>query len=446
MVQMRKRAHVLPMIVLGVLLASAIPSSGQVLSLESAIGIATDASTAVGRSREQLMVSRQQVLNSWGRFTPNLTMSSFAGHSYAGPGSARIDEQGRPVQPTAFDYEVYSFGISSQMLLFDWGANVKHLSSTERAAEASEYGLQYQKDVVTAQVIRAYYNLVRDQYLILVQEESVRAAQRNLDQVEAFFSIGSNTRADVLQAKVRLGNTQLALISAKNAEEISRATLASLLNYPINQSLEVDTSLTFTGAEVDLEKEIEYMLEHRSDLLGSRKLVSAAGDNVTSVQNQRWPTFSAAWNYSWSDRTFPDNANFFETQYSWWLGVSLNWNIFDRFQTKSSILNARAQERIAEYNHQQAKLDAVLEVKTIYLDLTEAQERMRVAQETTNQAAENLRLAEERYRVGAGTILETNDAQVQLTQARSDLVRAKSDYLSSRADLQRATGRPVKVQ
>jgi outer membrane protein TolC len=358
-------------------------------------------------------------------------MNGYAGRAYIGPtGSVFLDSQGRPVQPTGFDYESYSFTLGSSMNLFDWGANVKYLKSAKRGAEAAEYGLQYEKDVVTARVIRAYYNLVRDQYLILVEEESVLAAQRNLDQVNAFFAIGSNTKADVLQARVRLGNTKFGLITAKNNAEISRATLATQLNFPLNKSFSVDSSLAVTAVHPNLEDEIEYMLGHRSDLLGTRKMVEAASDNVTAVQNSRWPSLAATFNYGWNDRQFPDGVNFFESEYNWNVGVFLNWDIFDRYQTKSAILEARAQNRIAEYNLQQAKLDAILDVKTIYLSLNEA---------------ENLRLAEERYRVGAGTILETNDAQVSLTQARSELVRAKCDYLISRAELQRATGRPVKV-
>jgi outer membrane protein TolC len=68
-----------------------------------------------------------------------------------------------------------------------------------------------------------------------------------------------------------------------------------------------------------------------------------------------------------------------------------------------------------------------------------------VSDETVTQAQENLRLAEERYRVGAGTILETIEAGVQLTQARSSLVQAKCDYLIAKADLLRATGRQVDI-
>lgn len=187
------------------------------------------------------------------------------------------------------------------------------------------------------------------------------------------------------------------------------------------------------------------MLEHRPDLLGTQRQVEAAGDNLAATKSRRWPTLAADWRYSWNDRNFPPNANFFIEEYNWAVGVSLNWPIFDRYQAKSAILNAEAQERTAELTYQQAKLDAILQVKTVYLSLKEAEERARVSRQTTEQAKENLRLAEERYRVGAGTILETNDAQVQLTSAQADLVRALTDHFTARANLLLVTGRPVEM-
>ncbi|MDH3214917.1 MAG: TolC family protein [Candidatus Krumholzibacteria bacterium] len=443
---MKKGRVLLSFVFLGMAFWGQSYAQSDIVSLEEAITIATNQSTVVGTSREQLQTARQSVLNNYGRFLPNLALTGYGGHSFIGPtGSVQFDSQGRFVQPSGFDYESYSFSLNSGVTLFDWGVNVKSLSSAKRTAEAAQHDLQYQKDIITARAIRAYYNLVRDKYLTRVAQESVGAAQRNLEQVEAFFAIGSNTRADVLQARVRLGNTQLSLITARNNQEISHATLASLLNFPLNRSFDVDSSLAITKVDPDLESEIEYMLDHRSDLLANRKRVTASRDAITAAENRRWPTFSGSFQYSWNDREFTDLGAIFDEEYGWGFGVAMNFNIFDRFATKSSIIDAKARSRISEYMLQQAKLDAILEVKTIHLTIKEADERMRVSEETMKQAEENLRLAEERYRVGAGTILETIDAQVSLTEARSSLVRAKCDYLTAKADLLRASGRSVSV-
>jgi outer membrane protein len=382
-------------------------------------------------------------------FLPNLSAGFYAGHSYQGPtNSIFIDAQGRPVVQTGFDYENYSFQLNSTMTLFDWGANVKTLNSAKRSSDAAAYDYEYQKDIVTAQVIRAYYDVVRKKNIKAVQEEAVGAAQRNLDQVEAFFKIGSNTKADVLQARVRLGNTRLALISAKNDEEIARATLASILNLSMDEQIDVENSLEVEQVQPNLEQEVEYMLGHRSDLQAGRNRLLAAEDGVTAVENGRWPTISGGMSYRWSDRNFPpsDRLYFFNTEYSWGLGVQLNWDIFDRFATKSDIQRAKAQRRTAEEDLRQSKLDAILEVKQLCLVLAEGEERIRVSEDTVAQAEENVRLADERYRVGAGTMLETIEAAATLQEAKGNLVNAKCDYLVAKADLLRATGRAVEVR
>jgi outer membrane protein TolC len=431
--------------VLGLLVFSSTTFAQEgILALEDAVRIAKDNSTIVGISREQLQSARQNVLSNYGRFLPNASVSTYAGRTFIGPtASVAIDAQGRPIEAAGFDFESYSFSINSNLNLFDWGVNLKSLSGAKRTAKAAEYDLAYQGDNVTALVIREYYNYVRTKNLTAVQDESVAAARRNLEQVEAFFRIGSNTRADVLQAKVRLGIAQLTLITARNSEEIARATLASRLNFGLDRAFEVSDAIEITKVSPQFESEVEYMLVHRSDLLASRQRVKAADANLTAARNSRWPTLAATMSYGWNDRTYPDNSNFFKSDYSWNVGVVVNYNVFDRFATKSTILNAQAQGRIAEYNLQQAKLDAILETRTIFLSLREADERMRVSGETVEQAKENLRLAEERYRVGAGTILETIEAGVSLTEAQSSLIEAQIDYLISKADLLRATGRPV---
>jgi outer membrane protein len=446
---MKKVLMLLVVMLAGVLPAGRTLGQPRVLSLQEAVDVAISGSTSVGIYRERLNTARQNVLRNNGLFLPNFNASFYAGHSYTGPTSSIfIDAQGRPVNQAGFDYENYSFSLNSSMTLFDWGANVKTLNSAKRSSDASAYEFQYQKDIVTAQVIRAYYDVVRKKNLRSVQEQAVEAAKRNLDQVEAFFKIGSNTKADVLQAKVRLGNTRLQLITTKNAEEISRATLASILNLPMDEQIDVEDSLDLTVVEPNLAQEIEYMLGHRSDLHAGQDRLLAATDAATAVESARWPTISAGASYRWSDRTFPDSDRlyFFNNEYSWGLGVQLNWDIFDRFATKSDIQRAKAERRIAEEELKQSKLDAILEVKQLYLVLTEGEERISVSEETVAQAEENVRLAEERYRVGAGTMLETIESAATLQEAQGNLVNAKCDYLIAKADLLRATGRAVEVR
>ncbi|MBI4720593.1 MAG: TolC family protein [Chitinivibrionia bacterium] len=422
-------------------------SASEILALEQCLEIAIKNSTAVGISQEQHLRARNDVLQSYGGLLPNAQLQFYTGHTFLGPTkSIAIDSQGRPIQQSGSDYESYAFSLMSSMNVFDWGVTAKSISGSKQMAKAASYDLQYQKDYVTAVVIRAYYDYIRKMKLRDVRRMSTEAAAKNLEQVEAFYRIGSKTKADVLQAKVRLANTQLAMVTAANNKENARAYLASLLNFPLAKDFEIDASLEIRTVEPDLDAELEHMFAHRSDLLANHSRVQASQCALTANQNSRWPTIDASFRYSWNDRAFPEDANFFKQDYAWSVGVSLNFNLFDRFTTKANILSARTQQRIAEYQLQQARLNAILEVKQLVLALDEAGERISLSEETERQAEENMRLAEERYRVGAGTILETIDAEVSLTEARAAIIEAKCDYLIAKADLLRATGRRVTTQ
>ncbi len=412
--------------------------------LERCIGLALETSTNVGISREQLRVARSGIVRSYAQFMPNVSMSAWAGHSFSGPSAGLfVDAQGRPIQPSGFDYEAYTFGLQSQMRLFDWGANFNNLTEAKRGAQAAAYELEYTRDVIRAIVIREYYDLVRQRKLLEVQRADLEAKTRNLEQVEAFYKIGSRTKADFLQARVDKGNSELRLLNVQNAEALAAARLKSRLNIPQEAPIVVNVSIDFAPSEFDVTTEIDYMFGHRPDLLASRQRIEAARSGVSVAQKSRLPTLDASFSYNWNDRVFPSDGAIFKRDYSWSIGVFFSWDIFDRFVTRSSIQDAKAQHRIAEYNLQQAKIDAVLDVKQIMLNLDQARQRLDLAAETVAAAEENYRLAQERYRVGAGTILESIEAGASLTSAQASLIDARVDYLINRADLQRATGRQV---
>jgi outer membrane protein TolC len=413
----------------------------ETLSLEQCIAIAQKSNPEIAIAGEGYRKTESNLLMNYGKLLPGFNMNFYVGHAFYGPSSVQFDASGRPVQREGFDYPSYSFGLSSDMTLFDGGGNVNRVRAAMSGRDAARESLLYQKDIIAARVIHAYYDLVRNRMLMRVQEESVDLAKRNLDRTEALLKVGSATKADVLKARVRHSNTRLAQIQAANAVALSREDLAGLLKMETADSIDVDTTMTIVFAEPDAAAEVGYAMSHRSDLRSLEHNRKSAGASVAAARSGWLPTLGASFDYRWNDRKMAQDLNFFENEYNWGVAGYLSFNIFDRFLTSSSVSMARADERIAEYSLEKAKLDAGREVRGLVLIMDQAHERTLVATETVEQASEDLRLAEERYRVGAGTMLETIDAQVALTQAKADVIQAKADYLIAAADLARATGR-----
>ncbi len=439
---------ILTLLASGVFIVASRPAhplrAGEALTLKECIDIALRNNPDIGIAEEGLRNAESGLLADYGMLLPNFSISFQSGHAFFGPSSSiQFDTQGRPVQYDGFDYESYSFDMTSYLTLWDGSGNINRIRSSLRSRDAVREDYRYSKDMILAEVIRVYYNLVRNRMLLYVAQESLDQSLRNLERAEILLEVGSATRADVLKARVLHSNNKYNIIQARNAVELSREDLVAVLNMHEERSFAVDTSLVITYVDIDVDREIGFASANRPDLKSREYSIMSAKADIAAARSGYLPRLDAGFNYRWNNREMADNLNFFQNEYSWTIGASLSFNVFDRFATSSSVKSAKANKRIAEYNLEKAKLGAVKEIKSLVFLIKEAREMIAVSEETVEQAMEDFRLAEERYRVGAGTMLETIDAQVALTQAKANVIDAKCNYLIAVADLGRATGRGI---
>ncbi len=81
-----------------------------------------------------------------------------------------------------------------------------------------------------------------------------------------------------------------------------------------------------------------------------------------------------------------------------------------------------------------------LELQNPILDLSEAEKNIPTAQKAVDQAEENLRVSEDRYKTQVTTSTEVLDAQTLLSQARMNYYNALYDHNLAKAGLLRAIG------
>jgi outer membrane protein len=129
--------------------------------------------------------------------------------------------------------------------------------------------------------------------------------------------------------------------------------------------------------------------------------------------------------------------------WNWSATATLSWNVF-----QGGLTRAQAQEAGANLDSVQAQASALRQ--QVRVDLEQTRLAVRASKQTLAAAAEalinardRLRLAEGRYRAGAGSAIELGDAQVALTTAAAQRVQAEYNLSTSRAQLLRALGREV---
>jgi len=410
--------------------------------LSQCIGIALEGSRTLAIADENELSAAHGVRLAYGNWLPGLNLSRTwqkserTDYDYLDPFTGIVGDV-----TEISKYKDYS--ASSDIYLFRGFRNFGDLKSAKNTRKAAQADLAYTRQQVIETVAQSYINLLRNERLLEVATQTQDLAKRELDKAETYHRIGSAARSDVLQAKVRLEQTRLEVIRARNSVEQTFAELAHAMNRPLAQRFDVDRSLLEADFTIEeLESLFDEALAQRADLHSRAYTVEAREGDVTAAASGLLPSLRLFGRYSryTSETRYQFGGN--ESGSASW-GYSIDWNIFDRFQTLSGRSRAKVQQRIAEYNLDQAQLDAQLEVRRLFNSKVESRERLTLSRETIANANEELRLAQERFKVGAGTMLEQITAQVNVATALSDEVQAVCDYLIASLQLDRAIGRPL---
>jgi len=299
--------------------------------------------------------------------------------------------------------------------------------------DASTADLETTRQTVILNTKQSYYGLLSAQRLLQVAEETVQQNQKHLEQAQARFDVGLAPRFDVTQAQVQVSNAELNQVTARNNVALGRETLRTAMGvtgpflFTLVDALERG-EVTFNDEAI-----LAQAYANRPELHSLRAQQQAAAESISSLQKQYLPSVSGNAQYNWSGREYP-------LQQGWLWGVTLTVPLFDDILTTAQIGEQQATLRNLQAQEENLRQQVALEVRQSFLNLRQAEEAIRVSDQTLVQARENLDLAEGRYSAGVGNIIELTDAQVLLTTARANNIQALYNYRTAVAQLEKAIG------
>lgn len=124
--------------------------------------------------------------------------------------------------------------------------------------------------------------------------------------------------------------------------------------------------------------------------------------------------------------------------------LSVSLPIFTGFGRQLRVSQARAQQQDAEESVRARALQVRTDVQSRWLALQTSYRAIAVQQASRESAREQLRLAQDRYRLGSGTSLELSDAQAAVARAEGDYINAVYDYHKALAALEAAVGHSLR--
>ena len=432
-----------------------------ILTLEQCVGLALESNPTLMISNERQDIASQSVTEAYGAFLPDLSLSRDWGKSsrtdfdaqiYAPGAFPMIDSGGDTLwfstsvptgnlQDETVESKYGTWGGSANLNIFNGFSKFSTLNSNKSQLRASEATSGYTRELVIEQVSTAYYNLLRNLRLLVVAVETRDQALQELERTETYFRLGSSAKSDVLQQRVRVENTKLDVVVADNNVKLAFVDLAFSMNRPLASAFGVDKSILETDYGMESVAALyDEALGNRLDLASTEHTLHARNSDVTTASAGLYPSVNLFGRYTRSDNESPYK---FGSQVSntTTFGYSVNWNIFDRMRTWTGRSRAKANVRIAEYELEQARMNVQVEIRQLHFTQLEASKRAAVSRETIIQSQEELRLAQERFRVGAGTTLDVILAQVNLANSRGQEVQAMCDFLIAKSKMDRAVGR-----
>jgi outer membrane protein len=394
------------------------PQTGATLTLAEAEAIALKNNPQITIGRLRALAAQQYVRETRSALLPNAYLSLTAVD--ANPGSRLT--AGFLNNPTL--YPRAAGGVSVTQLVTDFGRTANLLSSSEYGAKSEDQNAAATRADILLVVDQAFYNSLETKALVTVAEETLHARQTLVDKVQALTNAKLKSQIDLSFSNVDLARGKLLLLEAQNNYQTSLAALSAILGYPDEQNFQlVEETASVNQPATDVAPLIQQALEQRPEIKALQFEVASA-QKFGNAEHDLWrPTVQALGVVGQA----PVRDNHIESWYGA-VGVNINIPVFNGFLYSARAKAADLQTEVDRQKLLEARNNLARDVRNSWQDSRRAFERLSVTQQFREQASLALDLAQARYNLGLGSIVEFTQAELQKTEADIQDTDAKYQY------------------
>ncbi len=421
------------------------------LTIEDVKTMALQSNLNVIQAQNNIGSAQGAVLAAYGSYLPTLSASAgFSGYQNDRPATQPIYINGIPIQGGDAGRTVqhsFSSGLNLNYLIFDGFSREGSFSRAKSNAISVEQIAARTRQSIVFQVESSYLNVLRSGQLVSVNVENLKRDSTQLEKITESNKVGSASLADVYRQQSTVASDELGLIQAQNTYDKAKADLLALIglnaliDYTISDpsiSTAISKEELATSLNLDLPAITSRAMAARLDYQSAAEQLHAAESGVTAAKGGYFPLISASAGYTLSTNS-PDYPALGDNRTMNW-SLNLRWNIFDAFQTNMSIQSAVAVKRNAEVNVAQTERGIDVDVKKAILDLDAARKQYDVSQKGMQSATEDYKIAQEKYTLGAGTLLDLSVASANLVNAQANVVNASYNFITFKRNLEYVIG------
>lgn len=303
-------------------------------------------------------------------------------------------------------------------------------------AQAQEYGIPDTQRLLGFEVRRTYYNVLASRQLTRALLQSLAAAERHRELVQARVDAGAAARSDLLPVEVEVARARLESVQAETELNVALAELRALLLLPPDTSVDLVDPLPPPGAAIaaTVTQLVALAETARPDVARQRLTLRAAELSTRVARQEAGVQFDANASADYGRHTGVSGE-------SWSLRAGATYPLFNAGAARANVVAAQADQEQTLQRLNSLLLDLQREVDSAYQRLRQAAEAMAVATVQRRDAENSLAAAEARYQEGLAIIIEVTDAQVALLQAQVSEIQSRYDHALALATLTQALGR-----
>ena len=348
-----------------------------------------------------------------------------------------------------------SFSLGASVPIFTGFQIPNQIKLNQLNLEAATADLEKAKNDIRMQVAQAYVQILYDMEIAEVAHRQIGIDSAQVARLQAFVKNGKASEAELSQQKATLANSRLTATQADNNTRLAILTLTQLLELPtpdnftiVRPNLDEIVGLVELDRLVTPDQVYAEALGVKPEILSQQLRLKGTEHSIKIAQAGNYPTLSLSGglgtNYYTTSGFKSDNfGTQLKNNFSQYVGLNLNVPIFNRFQTRNNIRNARIDLENQQLQLENTKKTLYKEIQQVFYNALNAQSKEKSSKEAVNSSKDAFTLMQAKYENGKATITEFNESKNNYLKSESDLVQARYENLYQHALLEFYRGKEL---
>ena len=411
------------------LISAALPAKAETWSLDSCINYAIDHNLDVRSALIERYKGDLNVTEAKDRFLPTLSASAAQSWSFGRGLTSENTYANRNTSSTGFN-------VSFSLPIFQGLSALRQLRQAQANIHTLDLRVENAKDDVTLGVIAYYLQVLYSREIVSVRKEELRLAQTQLERQQILFEGDKVPEVDVLQAKSQVASSQVAVVNAENDYSLALVDLTRALELKGTEDFDVEP-IALEGELPRLASADEVYknaLNNNSGILAARSSVGLADHAISIAKTGYIPklSFNAGLGSNYYTMSGMPSNSFgrqMRDNFSKSLGFSLNVPIFDAFNTRNQIRQARAQKLSAELELERQESNLLKTIRQAHSQAEGAEAQYRAGETAVTSAKAALDAMTEKFTYGRANATEWEQARSNYITTLSQQVQAKYEMI-----------------